>query len=673
MISILPGAWSIRSKLVAITAGLIVLAAVLIAAVFIREIRSSAEERTRRFRHDELDKAKRNLVAHVDAAMAIIELNYRNARDPVWLEREFGKDLKTAVDFVMPVIQTHIAEARAGRVTEAVAKKAVLEHISKARYANGAGRFWIMTKDRPYPKMLLDPIQPELQGSVLDDQRFQTLHGRAENFYAAMADIADGEGSGFAFYYNIKAAETLIRTPRLGFVRIIPEWNWVIGTDVNVAGAESILKQDTIRQIKHMRWDEGVGYIWINDMGRPIPRMVMHPTLPRLDGTVLDMPKFNCALGAKKNLFVAFVDVCDREGQGFVDYLWPKPRAGGLSEDQPKISYVRLFKPYNWVVGSGVYIDDIDAAVADDEKTVELQVRRTVNLVLVVLSTSLGVCVFAVLLASKRLLGRPLHAVKTVARDLASGTIPKAINVRGKDELAELGVALNRLIGRMAKVIEQASVVSHAEYKNVVKPESDLDAVGHALSGMTNALREADERKRQLDWVKSGVALLTERLRGEPDVRTLSKNVLNVLADYTGASIGAFYVSEQPGLLQQSATVALLEEYRSGAPLAFGDGLVGQCAQQAAQLAVANVPAHYPRIASGLGNSRPKALLLTPLLYEGRVVGVVELGFPTASKPEFPEFLNAGSEAIAIALNSALNREKRDGTSSAEPAKKPND
>ncbi|MBU1564710.1 MAG: cache domain-containing protein [Proteobacteria bacterium] len=119
-------------------------------------------------------------------------------------------------------------------------------------------------------------------------------------------------------------------------------------------------QRQAIKEIKDLRYDNGVGYIWINDMGQPIPRMIMHPTLPELDGQLLDDPKFNCALGQKKNLFQAFVDACVADGEGYVDYLWPKPLSGGLSAEQPKLSHVRLLKEWNWVVGTGLYIDDIE-------------------------------------------------------------------------------------------------------------------------------------------------------------------------------------------------------------------------------------------------------------------------------------------------------------------------
>jgi len=105
--------------------------------------------------------------------------------------------------------------------------------------------------------------------------------------------------------------------------------------------------------------------------------MIIHPTIPELDDTILDDPKFNCALGVKQNLFQAFVDICLAEGQGYVDYLWPKPTETGLTEDQPKISYAALFKPWDWVVGTGVYIEDIELDAQKRLNAIVFELRQT--------------------------------------------------------------------------------------------------------------------------------------------------------------------------------------------------------------------------------------------------------------------------------------------------------
>lgn len=118
---------------------------------------------------------------------------------------------------------------------------------------------------------------------------------------------------------------------------------------------EQTAKQCALEALKDLRYADGKGYFWINDIARPLPRMIMHPTMPELEGKILDDPKFNCAWGKDINLFSASVDICLNQGAGYIEYLWPKS-----GEYRPKISYVKLFEPWGWVIGSGVYIDDIE-------------------------------------------------------------------------------------------------------------------------------------------------------------------------------------------------------------------------------------------------------------------------------------------------------------------------
>lgn len=105
--------------------------------------------------------------------------------------------------------------------------------------------------------------------------------------------------------------------------------------------------RETIRQIRTSQND----YLWINDTQH---LMLMHPIMPELEGK--DLSDFKDAEG--KKFFADFVDTALRLGSGYVRYVWPKP---GASSVQPKLSYVKLFVPWHWIIGSGVYMDDIEA------------------------------------------------------------------------------------------------------------------------------------------------------------------------------------------------------------------------------------------------------------------------------------------------------------------------
>jgi len=114
---------------------------------------------------------------------------------------------------------------------------------------------------------------------------------------------------------------------------------------------------------------ENKDYFWINDMG---PTMVMHPYKPELNGK--DLSASQDPNG--KKLFVEMVKACKEKGEGFVDYHWPKY---GADEPQPKLSFVKLFKEWNWVLGTGIYIDDIEAAVAVKVRAIEDKIKAVTS------------------------------------------------------------------------------------------------------------------------------------------------------------------------------------------------------------------------------------------------------------------------------------------------------
>ncbi len=115
--------------------------------------------------------------------------------------------------------------------------------------------------------------------------------------------------------------------------------------------SEAAAKAAALEGLRAMRYDGG-GYFWVNDM---TPVMVMHPTKPELDGKPVD--GLTTPDGA--HLFVDMVGIVKAKGAGFYQYKWPKP---GFDAPVRKLSYVSGFAPWGWVVGTGVYLDDVDAA-----------------------------------------------------------------------------------------------------------------------------------------------------------------------------------------------------------------------------------------------------------------------------------------------------------------------
>lgn len=115
-------------------------------------------------------------------------------------------------------------------------------------------------------------------------------------------------------------------------------------------------RSEAIKQVRMMRYGpEGKDYFWINDMH---PFMVMHPYRPDLEGK--DLTLFKDSQG--KFPFIAMVEKVLDAGSGYVEYYWQWKDTPG--KDAPKISYVKRFPPWNWIVGTGIYTDDIHREIA---------------------------------------------------------------------------------------------------------------------------------------------------------------------------------------------------------------------------------------------------------------------------------------------------------------------
>ncbi len=135
-------------------------------------------------------------------------------------------------------------------------------------------------------------------------------------------------------------------------------------------------QQAAMARIQNMRYgDDGKDYFWISDTGT---RMVMHPYRPELNGQSL----LDYADPAGKRLFVEFTKVVRDKGDGYVDYLWQ------WKDDEkrvvPKLSYVKSFAPWGWIVGTGIYIEDVRAEISQMIRRV-LQISVGISVIIAAL------------------------------------------------------------------------------------------------------------------------------------------------------------------------------------------------------------------------------------------------------------------------------------------------
>jgi len=236
--------------------------------------------------------------------------------------------------------------------------------------------------------------------------------------------------------------------------------------------------------IKGTRYSESE-YFWINDYNAVI---VMHSVNSSLDGKDLS----DLADPNGKKLFSEFVKVVKAQDAGFVDYLWPKP---GNELPVEKISYVQGFEPWGWIIGSGIYLDDVDAQFQKEVMT---------------LSTVSGLIILIALLCSwliVRSILLPITQLRATMENIShgDGDLTARLPEAGSDQLAEIARHYNSFVGRLSSTLKSAVTLNG----KVESKSQELKEVSHKttrisqerevmFTDMTQTISEVDSFKGEV-------------------------------------------------------------------------------------------------------------------------------------------------------------------------------
>ncbi|KTT02226.1 chemotaxis protein CheY [Pseudomonas oryzihabitans] len=167
------------------------------------------------------------------------------------------------------------------------------------------------------------------------------------------------------------------------------------------------------------------------------------------------------------------------------------------------------------------------------------------------------------------------------------------------------------------------------------------------------------ENLERQSWFRSGQNQLSEAVIGQAALAPLGQSILQFLARYLGAAAGALYVRLDDGSLERVADYALDDDGRRRRQrLAPGEGLAGQVVLEGRSLALEQLPADYLKVNSALGEREASAALIVPIENDGRVNGVVELGFLRALRPQDEELMTLIADSIGSSVEAARYRQR---------------
>lgn len=242
---------------------------------------------------------------------------------------------------------------------------------------------------------------------------------------------------------------------------------------------EEEAKEEAKRLIKSLRYN-GDGYFWIDDTDYIL---IAHPMLEEQEGNNrYDTTDQN---GVKLIQEIVKTATTIPEG-GFNEFWFSKP---GQEEPAPKRAYSMLFKPYNWIVSTGNYVDDMDADILARTTSMNTKVHR----IEIFLTISILVCILIAAVVAFWLAGRftrPLEKIEQLAKRLSRGDFTQSIRLNRKDEFGQTAAALDQAQENIGALVREIAGVTATIEQTIERLGDVFQSVEDTTNGVNDAIAD---------------------------------------------------------------------------------------------------------------------------------------------------------------------------------------
>ncbi len=301
--------------------------------------------------------------------------------------------------------------------------------------------------------------------------------------------------------------------------------------------------------------------------------------------------------------------------------------------------------------------------VADLYKQIEIKIQTIEDRMLIAIIILFIIFLVAVIVIPRILVSK-LYQIKDYFLPLREGVIPKAKHHPAYfSDVIEMANMFHNIVEYLRDVSTFAKEIGNENFKYTYTPLGDKDEIGNALillrDNLVKAQKEDVERRKEdkiREWTNTGVAKFSDILRqSAKDLSELSISIIKELVAYLDANQGGLFVLNDEDRenieVNLVASYAYSKERKKHKTFRLGEGLVGTCAVEKATVYMTEIPTDYISITSGLGDSTPRSLLITPLKHEENVLGVLEIASFNEMEQYQIEFVEKIAESIASTLS----------------------
>ncbi|HEX9080146.1 MAG TPA: methyl-accepting chemotaxis protein [Desulfuromonadaceae bacterium] len=300
--------------------------------------------------------------------------------------------------------------------------------------------------------------------------------------------------------------------------------------DMAVRVVERMPAEDARKAIRNMRYGQS-GYLFIQDFNNVF---VVHPD-PRLDGTnQSDLRDPNGVYIVRE-----ITKVCRDKGEGYVDYMWKMP---GQEEMKPKITFAKAISSRNWIVGTGIYVDDIDAAVAKERTKIRHEISSSIIQYGVITLTALVILLLFAFYLVNRFIAGPVEAISRTLKEF-NNDLTVTVPVTTDDEVGELArwfnehmTGLRLLIGMVSEVTEKVYAQAGIIAAGVDKQSEFATELSSSVVEISSTMEEFSSTASQIAQHSQGVVeradkTLLDTKNGAAEVETLTFKINDISQD----------------------------------------------------------------------------------------------------------------------------------------------
>jgi methyl-accepting chemotaxis protein len=423
--------------------------------------------------------------------------------------------------------------------------------------------------------IVMHPLKPQLDGKNLIN--FKDKAGN--RVFYDMIKVCKKQNAGITHYVwpNPKTGKLEQKT---SYVATFKPYNWIIGTGLYNSDVDNIIKNKIITSLSSMRYGKNkdgyfFAYKWDKNGNY---YFAFHGVKSRLNGKKTDIYKPD----VKGKVFRAKLIKKGKNGGGFVTYHYKKPSTGKI---EPKLAYAQLLPKLNWVVVTGVYVDDIDKKMDLTSKKITSEISTIVIHNIIVSFILLFLIIIITLYMLQKSIIDPIkHLEDTIGNIIQSKDFQKTIQLENDDEIGEIAKNINSLITTVDFLLKDTKVIiektyhdtnyinqtinelniSFNEEKNIVYLAKDTykninNEILNNVQKTTTSTEKINSTQKKLDTIKDNIDNLNRviensvqkeiEIAGRMNELTTNindiKNILSIIND----------IADQTNLLALNATI----------------------------------------------------------------------------------------------------------------------